>query len=62
MKKNILILTGIFVSLICSSQQTDSNKNTDKKEWQLVWQDEFNGNEVNVDKWNIDYVRVYQRK
>jgi beta-glucanase (GH16 family) len=29
------------------------SKNTDKKESTLIWSDEFNGNKVNPDKWNI---------
>ncbi|MDR1552834.1 MAG: glycoside hydrolase family 16 protein [Prevotellaceae bacterium] len=53
MRKNILILAGVSVCLICGGQQTEHNKNTDKKEWTLVWQDEFDGNEVNDSKWNI---------
>jgi beta-glucanase (GH16 family) len=46
----------ILIVFFCSSGKSLIGQNisdTNKKEWKLIWQDEFNGNKLNDTKWNV---------
>lgn len=51
MKK--LNITLILIPILCLCGKGLSAQNADKKEWQLIWQDEFNGKALDETKWNV---------
>ena len=60
--KHILPFYTIIIFLLFNSCDKDSvisdNENNedikDNPTYQLVWNDEFNGNELDLDKWNVE--------
>lgn len=51
MKK--LNIALVLIPILCLCGKGLSAQNTDKKEWQLIWQDEFNGKALDETKWNV---------
>lgn len=54
MKK--LLSISMFIILITANTGilcAQSSKNTDSKEWKLIWEDNFNGKQLDVSKWNV---------
>lgn len=46
----------ILISVFCFCSKSSSGQNAEtagKKEWQLIWQDEFNGKKLDETKWNV---------
>lgn len=55
MKKNLKFPFLLFI-LICFSNKSVIGQNLEsagKKEWKLIWQDEFSGKNLNKSKWNV---------
>ncbi len=48
-----IILTVLFVTLLISSCVQVQDQSGSSSDWQLVWQDEFNGNRIDTSKWNV---------
>src|SRR3989339_1331988 len=53
--RNLKSLLALVFLLIISSSFTYSQKSTEsgKKEWKMVWNDEFNGKVLDLTKWNV---------
>ena len=45
MKNNVLFLLVLLVLIGCKNRQSD---------WQLVWEDDFNGQQIDTNFWNLD--------
>jgi len=54
MKKVLLILLTGLLFASCTSLPPDAPDYVDADQWELVWNDEFNGREVDKDKWAYD--------
>lgn len=54
--KNNLLFIIVFMLFSCGSEDTSTpNQNPDLEfEYQLVWSDEFNGDDVNLDNWTFE--------
>ena len=52
-KPDSTIISLIFICLSCSYLAAQNPKDTIKKDWKLVWQDEFNGKNLDESKWNV---------
>lgn len=48
-----LIFIFLFITS-CSDSSTSSTDNGDELEYQLIWSDEFDGNELNMDNWSFE--------
>ncbi|MDR1122396.1 MAG: hypothetical protein LBM08_15990, partial [Dysgonamonadaceae bacterium] len=63
MKRKIIVLLtvlyGLSLSLLgCNNTNNDtpaSDEGDEKAEWQLVFEENFDGNAVNTDNWNMYY-------
>lgn len=52
-KLKIISVLIVFFSLSDDMLLGQNTQSTDKKEWKLIWHDEFNGKQLNSAKWNI---------
>ncbi|MFC4386627.1 carbohydrate binding domain-containing protein [Gracilibacillus marinus] len=43
-----------FVGSISAAESTETENNQQDKDWEMVWSDEFDGNEINMDNWSYD--------
>lgn len=62
MKKSVLIGTvvsalSVFAFISCSGNEAKVSKNASSKytEADIVWQEDFNGNELNLNDWNFEF-------
>jgi beta-glucanase (GH16 family) len=55
MKTRNLITLGLFGFLFCccSELSAQNSEKAQEKKWTLIWQDEFDGNAVDADKWTV---------
>jgi len=60
MKTNTLIIALLFLSLVGCKQDASKiidsyiyvqNEGREKKDWQIIWQDNFDGSEIDTTKW-----------
>ena len=55
MNKNAILIAVLltFFILNCLRAHAQDPQEAPKKEWKLIWQDEFDGNQLDESKWNV---------
>ncbi|SES23887.1 Carbohydrate binding domain-containing protein [Gracilibacillus ureilyticus] len=62
LKKILMVLSAVFlvsssfsfVGSVSAEESTETDKDQQAEDWEMVWSDEFDGNEINMENWSYD--------